>query len=148
MVARWYCQELQDDVSHFRRFKQAHPSRVKIIRYEDGAVDPLGYTRDIYSFLGLEIGDAIMKHITRMTSSVKHHSRREASEQEFDTHRDNPTYVMQKWRYSAGYNSTSIVDNYCHNLYPLLGYRKVTSEVDLKGNESLVLQPETGGDVF
>ena len=47
-----HCGNLTEDVGHFKRLRSKFPGQIKAIRYEDGAIDPQGYTRDIYDFLG------------------------------------------------------------------------------------------------
>ena len=49
------CSKLSEDLKYLRRLKDFFPGRVKLIRYEDGVLDPHGYAASIYEFLGLPV---------------------------------------------------------------------------------------------
>ena len=71
-----------------------------------------------------------------------------AERRDYTTHRDNPVLTMQKWRYSAKLDWVAQVDQFCAGFYPLFGYRKIDSLKDLRGNRTLVMDPQKNMGVF
>ena len=55
--------------------------------------------------------------------------------------REKPEMAMQRWRYETGFVPISKISAQCGHLYPLLGYKDVTSQLEMKSNVSLVLTP-------
>ncbi|GFR58354.1 hypothetical protein ElyMa_000027000 [Elysia marginata] len=65
----------------------------------------------------------------------------------FSTQRDRPRMAMEHWRYQLGIEMTRVVDSYCGDLYPQLGYKTVTTQSELENTEkiSLVGEPLVDG---
>ena len=120
-----------------------YPGRVKAIRYEDGAMEPQTYTSGIYKFLGLEITEDVRRYITEITSTKP-----QGGNTDFSVSRDDPSRAMQRWRYKTKYKDIAQVDHACYNLYPLLGYRSITSQADLESNKSIILSSRTTKTIF
>ena len=131
-----------------RLLKAAYPSQFKIIRYEDGALNPLDYARDIFSFLNLNFTENVMERVRTLTSNATSSRKALISDPNYTTHRDNPVLTMQKWRYSAKLDWVAQVDQFCAGFYPLFGYRKIDSLEDLRGNRTLVMDPQKNMGVF
>ena len=150
-VSTKYCAALSEDVANFKRLKQAFPSRVKLVRYEDGALHPHDYTRDLYTFLHLDYTPSVRDIVTELTTPEGRLKTGKRGNQ-YSLHRDDPVKSMQKWRWRptplADYGTVSIVDKNCGHLYSLMGYRKISSLEDLKSNTSLVLQQGAGLNMF
>ena len=147
-----HCQLLTEDISQLRRLQQTYPGRVKAIRYEDGALDPHRYTAGIYQFLGLEVTEGVREYVTNITSSSSprlenttasgtQRLKRRKRPSAFSVKREKPEMAMQRWRYETGFVPISKISAQCGHLYPLLGYKDVTSQLEMKSNVSLVLTP-------
>ncbi|XP_005110986.1 carbohydrate sulfotransferase 1 isoform X2 [Aplysia californica] len=143
-VSKKHCQALTEDIDHFRRLREKYPTRVKAIRYEDGAMNPQRYAKEIYSFVGLEFSSEAQRLVGTLTSSNNAKKGRE----QYSVFRKEPELAMRKWRFSAGYKSVSVVDSKCSHLYPVLGYRNVTSQKDLESNVTVVLKPDSEKGIF
>ncbi|GFR58368.1 hypothetical protein ElyMa_000027600 [Elysia marginata] len=65
----------------------------------------------------------------------------------FSTQRDRPRMAMDHWRYQLGIEMTRVVDGYCGDLYPQLGYKTVTTQSELENTRkiSLVGEPLVDG---
>lgn len=70
-VSARHCQWLSDDLLHLEQLRDEFPGRVKVVRYEHGAMDPMGYTREIYDFLGLSVTQELMEYVKYLTSPEK-----------------------------------------------------------------------------
>ena len=143
LVSQTQCSALSEDLDTLQRLKQLHPGRIKAIRYEDVATSPHEYARGIYEFLDLDYSDLVKKKVTELTSSTE-----KGDDDAYSVYRSNPVETMQKWKRAAGFTTVNVIDNTCHKLYPVLGYRRVTSDRDLMSNQSVVTQPETRYGVF
>ena len=133
-----YCSALASDVIAFREFAAVYPSRVKVIRYEDGAMNPRAYTDHIYQFLQLNISQEVLNKVKNMTS---HDELRKNKNVNFSVYRKDPVESMNKWRRTIGFEFASIVDKNCKHLYEMFGYREVVSEDHLQSNDALVISP-------
>ena len=142
-VARTYCEGVAEDIREFRHLKATYPQQFKLIRYEDGALQPEHFARDIFSFLHFNFTQDIKDKVLAMTSGDS-----KKKETNYSTHRANPEYDVQKWRFSAGLNQSRHVDVNCGDLYPLLGYRRIDSQEDLVGNKSFVLDLDRDSGLF
>ena len=140
-VSSEHCNQLDVDLQEFRRLKQSYPGRLKAIRYEDGAMDPLEYTAGIYTFLGLEVTDDVRRYVTDITSASKERFR--DTNQPYSVKRSDPVQTMQSWRYNTTFEHASAVDSQCSHLYTALGYRVVQSQEDLLSNRTLITQMDT-----
>ena len=67
---------------------------------------------------------------------------------DYSVYRANPVATMQRWRHTAGFTTVNVIDNNCHKLYPVLGYRRLHSSRELVGNTSVVLEPDHRYGVF
>ena len=139
---------MAEDIRVFRRLKADYPHQFKLIRYEDVALHPETFARDIFSFLQLNFTQQVKDHVTAMTEKTVRKKSGKGFMSDYTTYRDKPESEVNKWRYSAGVNQSRTVDFYCGELYSLLGYRKVESLADLMGNNSFVVEPQTHQGLF
>jgi len=149
-VARKHCNALGEDVKHLRELKTKWPHRVKVIRYEDGALDPHNYARSIYRFLELNYTADVQKQVEKITSSPSspQHNKSRTQVQAYTVFRKDPSMTMQRWRYDAGYRTVAVIERQCSRLYPVFGYLPVTSQRELEGNMNLVVDPDKRSSLF
>ena len=55
-----HCSRLDEDLKDLLLLRDMFPGRVKVVRYENAATDPRGYTLDIYRFLELPITEDLL----------------------------------------------------------------------------------------
>ena len=60
MISTQHCEMIAQDLENLRKLNNLFPGRVKLIRYEDCALDPQSYAKRIYDFLGLSVTPTFM----------------------------------------------------------------------------------------
>ena len=97
----------------------------RILRYEDFSLDIWNQTHDIFKFLGLDFTEESMKFLVDHTHEHK-----------ADTYR-NPKDTPFKWKQSLDWNQILEVQNNCHEVLKLWGYRVFNSKEELNNDPLL-----------
>ncbi|XP_012940443.1 carbohydrate sulfotransferase 1 isoform X2 [Aplysia californica] len=138
-----FCDEVRGDVSSFQNLSSLYPGRLMAIRYEDGAVEPMRFAKNIYKFLGNEFDRDMEEFVTRIVSSSK--SGKKLEENSYGYEKKNSTATMNRWRKKAEFKTVQAFDESCKDLYPLFGYRQIDSDELLKSDSSLLTSPSFHG---
>ncbi|XP_005106612.2 carbohydrate sulfotransferase 1 [Aplysia californica] len=129
------CPQLREDIGALKRLTLRYPDRVKMVRYEHGALNPLKYARDIYRFIGMDLTDNVVDFVNSITSA-------RADDSLFGTVRASSAEAMDAWRHRVSFDEAREVDRWCSDVLPDLGYKLLTSKAELKSNSSLLLESE------
>lgn len=127
----WMRETLEDALEQPKWLK----GRYKLIRYEDLAKEPIRLSRDIYSFLGLDMPANVMSWVKENTEDDDSHSKRQ-----FSTHK-NSTQASTSWRNKLSIEDVFAVQRICGDVMESLGYRKINSLSDLKNLSAPVVEP-------
>ncbi|BFZ05999.1 hypothetical protein BsWGS_09038 [Bradybaena similaris] len=137
-----YCNGLALDLHDAQRLHKLYPGQVKGIRYEEGAMNAVLYTKVIYNFLGLFFDEALVDYIANITSASLDDPRWRDI---YGVIRRNSRQTMDLWRVNATFSTVQDIDKSCAHLYPKLGYQPIVSKTHLHSDKSLVLDPKPGG---
>ncbi|KAK6183092.1 hypothetical protein SNE40_010638 [Patella caerulea] len=126
------CSLMENDIQVMEDLHNLYPDRVKLLRYESIAFDPLGGTTDIYKFLELNL-------TKNVTNFVKNHTQSNATSCSVGcTVRKNSKSVPYKWRVHAHFKYMQNIDRSCGNVYAKMCYVPVGNINQLK-NKSFSL---------
>merc|ERR1712176_714219 len=105
-----------------RKFESKFKDRLKFIRYEDIAMDPISISEETYKFLEMEISTDVheyLKSATEKDDSTKY-SEAKAYLKAYSTKR-NSRENLQKWRKTATWDRVERVQSICKDTWLLLG---------------------------
>ncbi|KAK3750503.1 hypothetical protein RRG08_053873 [Elysia crispata] len=68
-----HCSRLDEDLKDLLLLRDMFPGRVKVVRYENAATDPRGFTLDIYRFLELPITEDLLSFVKTLTTPTTDH---------------------------------------------------------------------------
>jgi hypothetical protein len=69
------------NVTPIADFDRKHPGQMHRLRYEDMLADPAGEARRVFSFLGVETGEAVISRVVKTTSFEAQSGRKNGEEQ-------------------------------------------------------------------
>ena len=127
-AARSFCSMVSDDLRHIRFLSREHPHRVKALRYETLAMDPLRTTERLYEFLGLRFTPAVRDLVLNITAARW----KATSKSLLSTVREDSWAAANRWRTSVALRNALSVDRACRAVYEELGFVEVRSERHLR----------------
>ncbi|XP_038050117.1 carbohydrate sulfotransferase 3-like [Patiria miniata] len=137
-----YCQWMRETVQVALARPDWLQGRYKLIRYEDMALEPLRFAKDIYNFLKLPLHPQVTDWVKSNTQENT-----QKSSKVFNT-KKNSTEAAQSWRNTLSFKEAKDVEKKCGDVMELLGYRLVESEEDLTNYEVPVTSPlNIGSDI-
>ena len=120
-----YCRTLWNDLTYIRKITHLFPERIKILRYEKLADNPLSVSPQLYHYLGLNYTRSVYTAIYNMTTAGQ------KAITAYSTTRGNSSSAAVAWRKKIHLSMAKIIDRNCVDVYPLLGYRSVENLKDL-----------------
>ncbi|XP_072027801.1 carbohydrate sulfotransferase 1-like [Amphiura filiformis] len=114
-----YCDRLHDDIQLALLQPNVLKNRYKLIRYEDFSANPKRIAEEIYSFLGLQTPDVVMKWLDENTSY-------NVSNQGYSNMglRKNSVKAASNWRHYLNDVELHQIQAYCSDVMELLGYKR------------------------
>ena len=116
------CQQLEENVRIFENRTSWIKYRSFLLRYEDLARNPLEILRKVYKFVGLDMQKSSLDWIKAHTGEGKTSEKEERNH--FSTKR-NSKVVVDRWRFDMDPCVVNIVEESCHSVMTLLGYKPV-----------------------
>ncbi|XP_050404403.1 carbohydrate sulfotransferase 1 isoform X2 [Patella vulgata] len=129
------CTLMEKDIQVMEALHDLYPDRVKLMRYESIAFNPLGGATDIYKFLELNL----TKNVTNIIK--KHTKSNETSCSIGCTVRKNSKSVPYKWRVGANFKYMQKIDRSCGNVYTKMCYVPVDNIKQLKNASFSLIKP-------
>ncbi|GFS27723.1 carbohydrate sulfotransferase 3 [Elysia marginata] len=144
--ARLICASLETNARELETLLKLYRGRIRVIRYEDGCLNPVAYAKNIYSFAGLQFSKATEAYIKSITQSKK--SEKFVSDK-FKVERSNAVETMNKWRHFANFNLVQKIDRVCAKADVIFGYKPVKSAKQLQSNNfSLIKNPNLSKGLY
>ncbi|XP_050404406.1 carbohydrate sulfotransferase 1 [Patella vulgata] len=134
-ASKEFCTLMEKDIQVMEDLHDLYPDRVKFIRYESLATNPLGDARDIYNFLKLDLTKNAINVIKLQTASNR------TSCDVGCTLRRNSKNVPYQWRIRANFTYIQNIDRVCGNLYAKMCYVPVKSSNHLKNMSISLIKP-------
>ncbi|KAL7871138.1 hypothetical protein SRHO_G00086350 [Serrasalmus rhombeus] len=114
--------------------------RYLLVRYEDLALNPEDKAKEIYRFLGLNIGSRVLTWISQNTNATAPSSTE--WNYKYSTSRDSKA-TAHNWRQRLGFDIVKTVQTLCNTTFALLGYKLVQSEAELRDLTNSLVEPRT-----
>jgi len=108
------CRDMEDDHAAALKLSQAFPGKLRVVRYEDLALNVTEGSKDLLSFFGLSFTPSVEKFIRSHTSL--------SSRNAFDTYR-NSTEAALHWRSDLNFAQVEAIQASCGRVMSLYGYR-------------------------
>lgn len=134
--AKTMCTVLERESRELQLLHRLYPGRIKIIRYEDGCMDPMAYAKSIYSFAGLRFSESTEIYVKNLTHSKKSEKVLLGS---YEIERSDPVRAMNKWRLKADFDLIQKIDRVCKKAYAIFGYNSVETVKQLQSNSFLLV---------
>lgn len=128
------CNVLDDDVSVTLDLHKRFPGRVKLLRFESLAEDPIQVCRQLYRYLGIQWNRQIQRLISAQASADKIPTPRGMSTDATEGARVIPQRGSARaWREGALWSFVQIAQDKCFSVMRLLGYQLFRLEHELRG---------------
>ena len=118
------CNRLLYDVKIGALLKEKFPDRITMVMYEALAERPTEGAKYIYRFLEIEYNHDIEVWVN-MSSNAN------ADSGFYSTKRINSNVTSSHWRGDLSFDRTNIIQNYCENIFKLLGYVAFRSKSEM-----------------
>ncbi|KAK7469934.1 hypothetical protein BaRGS_00036038 [Batillaria attramentaria] len=132
------CRDIENDLSASVRLNTVYPGRIKIVRYESLAENPILVSRCLYNYTGLAWSKNVQNLIEKQTFAGKYTTPVTNSEddkvkdQTFTVVREDSSQTAHAWRSDADWNFVIDVQKNCFGVLRQLGYRLFRFEQDLR----------------
>ena len=117
------CKQVEENVRIFENRPSWMKSRSYMLRYEDLARNPVEILRRVYKMTGLDMEKSSLDWIKAHTGEGATNEKDE--KKHFSTSR-NSKVVVNKWRIDMDPCIVNIIEESCHSLMRLLGYKPVS----------------------
>ena len=133
------CAQTEDNLELVRRLTDSLKDRVKLLRYEDLATNPLKVLADIYEFAGLPVLESVRTWLYKTT-----HLSRSACNHWLDggpvtCTKDDAWAAANRWRWTAHLQEINIIEKNCGRVLSLMGYRPANGSYELLANRKIAL---------
>ncbi|XP_078363910.1 carbohydrate sulfotransferase 4-like [Oculina patagonica] len=133
------CEQTEEILEFVRKLPDPLRDRIKLLRYEDLAINPLKTLADIYEFAGLPVLESVRTWLNETT-----HSSRNACKQRWDggpvtCTKDNAWVGANRWRWMTQRVEIDIIEQNCRRVMNLMGYIPVNMSSDLLANKKFPL---------
>ncbi|XP_041371539.1 carbohydrate sulfotransferase 1-like [Gigantopelta aegis] len=116
------CRYMKADLEDSDILRKLFPNRVKVVRYETVAKDPVNEARQLYEYAGITPSFEDLAHIYCEAFSEKD------LREDYETTRRNASLVAYEWYNHVRRSDVRIVDNLCRHFYQKAGYLSIDSE--------------------
>ncbi|XP_078367587.1 carbohydrate sulfotransferase 1-like [Oculina patagonica] len=133
------CEQTEQNLEFVRKLPDPLRDRIKLLRYEDLAINPLKTLADIYDFAGLPVLESVRKWLNETT-----HSSRGACNQRWDggpvtCTKDDAWVGANRWRWMTQRDEIDIIEQNCRRVMDLMGYIPVNMSSNLLANKNIPL---------
>ena len=133
------CKDTEDNLELIRKLPDSLRHRIKLLRYEDLAIEPLKVLEDIYEFAGLPVLESVRIWLNETTQQS-----RKACDSALDgplvtCTKDDAWAAANRWRWKVHPHEIDIIERYCRRAMDLMGYRLVDRSYDLLANADIPL---------
>lgn len=121
-----YCKYLVDDYHNIMPILEKYRKHVRVVRFEDLALNPISYTKELLDHFGIPFDDQVKTFLDLHTT--KSHGGL------YGTFRDSKA-VVTKWMHELTFNEVTNVQKKCQEAMRLWGYTPLTNKAQLKSKK-------------
>ena len=127
------CKQTEDNLELIRKLPNSVRKRIRLLRFEDLALDPLEELVGLYQFAGLTVLESVRAWLNETTRLNVRDCTKIDGEQATCT-KDNAQVAVNRWRWKVHPYDIGIIEYYCGRVMRLLGYRPVDRSYELLAN--------------
>ncbi|XP_022800535.1 carbohydrate sulfotransferase 5-like isoform X2 [Stylophora pistillata] len=131
------CEMIERNLDIVKNFPPSLRSRLRLVRFEDLAAEPLQVFDSLYRFAGLEMLENIKQWIVKITQPSFDHLKNE--EKRSVSMVRNSLEVLNRWRFSADSCFVDVIERYCRDVMKLMGYIATHGSVEMLQNSTIPL---------
>ncbi|XP_070193835.1 carbohydrate sulfotransferase 1-like isoform X2 [Littorina saxatilis] len=120
-----YCQTFREDLAEIGQLLERFPGRLRLLRYENMAENPLKEAEAMYRFLGLDFTPTVREFVFNKTMAGQ------KGKSAYSTSRQNSTETANSWRKKLTIAVAMTIDRNCKDIYQHLGYLPVNTLMEL-----------------
>jgi hypothetical protein len=121
-----HCTTVEEDLEFSETIMSIYSHRLKILHYEDLAVNTIKTARALFQFSGLKLFSPVIKFINKQTHS------RHGDLSSYSTERANSSKTASKWRSQIKLNVSNFIYDMCLKSNQILGYLPLTTNEGLR----------------
>ena len=133
------CAQTEENLELVRRLPDSLRNRIKLLRYEDLATNPLKVLEDIYEFAGLPVLESVRTWLNETTQQSRKDCDKEVDGPLVTCTKDDAWAAANRWRWKVHPHEIDIIERYCRRAMDLMGYRLVDRSYDLLANAKIPL---------
>ena len=124
------CKQTEDNLELIRKLPNSVRKRIRLLRFEDLALNPLKELVGLYEFAGLTLLESVRTWLNETTRLNVRDCTKIDGEQATCT-KDNAQVAVNRWRWKVHPYDIGIIEYYCESVMRLLGYRPVDRSYEL-----------------
>ena len=133
------CAQTEENLELVRRLPDSLRDRIKLLRYEDLATNPLKVLADIYEFAELPVLESVRTWLNETTRSSRRACNRRLDGVANTCTKDDAWAAVNRWRWTARLQEINIIERYCGQVLSLMGYRPTNGSNKLLANRTIPL---------
>ena len=133
------CAQTEENLELVRRLPDSLRDRIKLLRYEDLATNPLKVLADIYEFAGLPVLKSVRTWLNKTTRSSRNACNYRLDGGPVTCTKDDAWAAANRWRWTAHLQEINIIERYCGRVLSLMGYRPANGSNELLTNRKIAL---------
>ena len=137
--SRERCAQTEENLELVRRLPDSLRNRIKLLRYEDLATNPLKVLADIYEFAGLPVLESVRTWLNKTTRSSRRACRHRLDGAIVTCSKDDAWVAANRWRWTTRLQEINIIERYCGRVLSLMGYRPANGSNKLLANRTIAL---------
>lgn len=133
------CKQTEESLNFVKKLPPSLRSKVKVLRYEDFARNPLKEMKRLFDFAGLSVLESVTTWLDESTHPAKRRSNMNIQGSQTAFTVDDARIAMNRWRWKVHPYEINIIEHYCGHVMALMGYRPVEGSHELQANISIPL---------
>lgn len=133
------CKETEESLNFVKRLSTWQRNKVKVLRYEDFARNPLEEMKRLFDFAGLSVLDSVTTWLNESThpDETRSDMKIRGSPAAFTV--DDAQIAMNRWRWKVHPYEINIIEYYCRHVMQLMGYKPVDGSHEQQADISISL---------
>ena len=121
------CKRTEENLDILRSLPAKWRKRIKILRYEDLALNPSKGLAKLLEFAELPVNDALSKWL-----HLASHKGETKSEQDANPWRQDSAEGANRWRWKVMPYDITVIEHYCKHVMKLLGYKRLNLSYEIQ----------------
>ena len=139
LYSYWQCMQTEENLEFIRQLPDSLRDRIKLLRYEDLAIEPLKALAGLYEFAGLPVLESVRAWLNETTQQSRKACDRKLDGPSVTCTKDDARAAANRWRWKVHPYEIDIIEHYCQGVMRVMGYKPVDRSYDLLSNAKIPL---------